>query len=107
MDNPILTILVVFIGITVGVFSYVFRWLMGQRAQTEAIVEAKLREVWAKMNQVDQELSSDRRSASDFRERIAREMITKEDLRNEVTRLISELDRRLTNTIQRSLPRTD
>lgn len=103
MDTT-LEILVAFMGVTVAVFGYVFRWLIGQRAEIEAIVEAQVKELWTKMSQVDQEMSADRRHASEFRERIAREMITKDDLNREMSRVINEVDRRFTNTLTQRLP---
>ena len=104
MDPGIIAIIVCWIGVTVAIFGHVYRQLVALRSDMEKIAGANISEIWVKVNQMDKSIAADRELAAQFRERIAGMMLTREDFDRQITRLIAEIDRRMTTAIRHRPP---
>jgi hypothetical protein len=111
MDPAVVTILLSWIGITVTVFGHIYRQLSNAKQDMEKIAEDRMKdfseeisEMKAKVSAISVELAADRRAQSEFRERIAEKMMSKDDFNIAFNRMIADMDRRWTTAIRERGP---
>lgn len=92
------------ITVCAAVFGHLYKQIFQLRSDMQQVGSAQMKDLWLALNQLRQDIDSDRRMATEHRVKIASEMITKDDLNQQINRLIGEVDRRFTTAIRQRPP---
>jgi len=92
------------ITVIVAALGHLYKLIFELRSDMQDVGTAPMKDLWLAMNQLRQDMENDRRNAAEHRVMIAKEMITKDDLNQQINRLIGEFDRRMTTAIRQRPP---
>lgn len=87
-----------------GVIGHLYRQIFSIREEMHEVAAQQLRDLWTVVNQMRVDANVDRQSAAESRVKIAENMVTKAELDRQFSRLIGEVDRRMTVAIRQRPP---
>ncbi len=100
----IMGIVFTWISISVGVFAHIYRQIGQTRDRIETQSSDHLRDIWMAIRAIQVDIDTGRKETAEQRVRIAREMITKDDLARTENRIVVEMDRRVREAIRHRPP---